>query len=77
MADIDDHKDSARTLVRLARALGVPPEAFFDPVAQDPTPLSDAEEAELLHLFREIDDVQQRRRYLELLRTTAKKLSSR
>ncbi|MDP4026348.1 hypothetical protein Q8W71_32615 [Methylobacterium sp. NEAU 140] len=72
MSDTDDEAARARrVLSEIAHALDMPLEAFFSRVSAERRGPSEAEEQELIGLFRSIRDPSKRRQCLDLLRTMA------
>ena len=69
MLDDLSEEVAARALTRLSQTLGVPLDAFFEAPSSERGEHAVTEQAaELLHLFRQIDDAGTRSRCLDFLR---------
>ncbi|MCJ2121113.1 hypothetical protein [Methylobacterium sp. J-077] len=69
MNDVDDDDKKQRYLIEIARALDVSIETFLDPSEFGDSHPSEAEqEDELLRLFRQVRDIEARRRCLGFVR---------
>lgn len=72
MKSPDDEAGRRLALAKIARALGVHLDTFIQAPPSDWTGSAAEEEAELLHLFRQIHDARTRRQCLGLLRALAR-----
>ena len=72
MESSDDETERRRALAKIARALGVSLDTFVHASPGDRTNSAAEEEAELLHLFRQIRDARTRMQCLGHLRALAR-----